>query len=140
MIERDRSGRDAAFQHRVQIAAMDVDVGTAVVPLGLGVEHELGHGLAGVPGAADVALRLDAGGDQPLFEAETAQHLGDVGGKDDAGADARKGRRLLVDFHRKARALQEAGGGQAAEAGADDGNPLFSIQSMRSLRRAASTR
>ena len=63
-------------------------------------------------------------GDQSLFEAEPAEHLGDVGGQNDAGTDARERRRLLVDLHREPRALQKAGRSQAAEAGADDCDPL----------------
>ena len=127
MIERDRSGSDAAFQHRVQVAAVDIDIGTAIAPLALGVEHELIHRLAGVPGAADVALRFDAGFDQCVLDAETAEHLRHVGAEDDARADPRERRCLLIDFHCKAGALQEAGGAQAAETGADDRNAFFLI-------------
>src|SRR5579862_690299 len=127
MIEGDRSRSYAAFQHRMQIAAMNVHVRAAVAPLGLGVEHELCQGLAGVPGTAHIAPRFDAGGDEALFQAKSAQHLADVGRKNDSSADARERRCLLVDLHRKACALQKSGCGQAAKSGPDDSNSLLSL-------------
>jgi hypothetical protein len=123
MVERDGAGRDAAHQHFMQIAAVDVHVRAAVPPLAFGIEHDLVNRFASVPGAADVALRFDAGGDQRIFQPEPAQHLADIGGEDDAGADARERRRLLVHLHRKAGALQKASRRQTAEPGADDSNP-----------------
>ena len=83
--------------------------------------------LAGVPGPADIAVRLDSDVDDHLLEAEAAQHLHHVGAENDAGADAGEGRRLLVDGDRETRALQEAGDRHPAKPGADDRNPRLPI-------------
>ena len=102
MIECDRSGRHGVLQHRVQVAAMDVDVRTAEAALTRGVERDLIHRFAAVPGAADILLRFDAGGDERVLQPEPAQHLGGVGRQNDAGPDPRKRRRLLENFYGKA--------------------------------------
>ena len=133
--ECDRARRNAALQHGMQVAAVDVHVGTAKAAFALRVEDDLVHRLARVPGAADVAIRLDAGRDEAVLEAEPAQHLGDVGRENDAGADPREGRRLLVDLHCKTGALQKAGGRQAAETGADDGDPRLPLHQGFTKRR-----
>jgi hypothetical protein len=110
VIEGDRARRDTLFQNRVQIAAVNMDVRPAEVPLLFGIEDDFVQRLAGVPGAAYVALRFDAGGAQRVFDAETAQHFRHVGAEDDAGANARKSRRLFVNAYIKASALQETRG------------------------------
>src|SRR5580704_552991 len=125
MIKRDGAGRDGVFQHGMQVAAMDMNVSAAEAALARRVEHDLVHRRAGVPGAADILPRFDAGRDQRVLEAEAAQHFRGVGGKNYSGADARERRRLLVDFDGKAGALQKAGGGQAAKPGADHRNALM---------------
>src|SRR5271155_4869873 len=102
MIEGDRFGSNSPFQHRVQVAAVDMDVGTAIMLLALRVEHDLVHRLAGVPGATDVAMRFDAGRDESVFEAKPAEHLGHICAEDDAGANPGKGGRLLVNLYCKA--------------------------------------
>ena len=66
------------------------------------VEHDLIHRFAAIPGAADILLRFDAGGDERVLEAESAQHFGGVGRQNDAGADPRERRRLLENPDGKA--------------------------------------
>ena len=127
MVEGDRFRRDDLRHDLVQIAPVDVEVGTAVSLLARLIEIDLVHGRAGVPGAADEALRLDAGSDQLVFDAEAAEHLHRIGAENDAGADARKGRRLFVNRHRKPGALQKTRDRQAAQPRADDGNLCFPI-------------
>ncbi len=104
----------------MQVAAVDVGIGSAKSRLARGVELDLVQRLAGVPGPADIAVRLDSGVDDHLFKAEAAQHLGDIGAQNDSGADAGEGRRLLVDGDREAGALQEACDRHPAEACADN--------------------
>ena len=133
MIEGDRSWRDALFEHGMQVAAVNIDIGAAESGLARGVELDLVHRLAGVPGAADVAVRLDAGLDDHLLDAEAAQHLHDVGAENDAGADAGERRRLLVDGDGEAGALQEAGDRHAAEPRADDRDPRLPIHCRSAL-------
>ena len=127
MIEGNGAGSDTLFQDRMQIAAVNVHVGSAEVLLFSGIEFDFVQRLTSVPGAADITLRFDAGGAQSVFDAEAAQHFGYVGAEDDACTNAREGGRLFVNAHRKTGALQEASGGQAAEAGADNCNPCRSI-------------
>ena len=57
---------------------------------------------------------------QVLLDAQPAQHLDRVRRHLDAGADAREARRLLVDVHVVPDALEKRGGGEPADAGADD--------------------
>ena len=127
MIECDRSGRHALLQHRMQIAAVNVGVGPAEPGLALGIELDLVHRLAGVPGPADIAVRLDSDVYDHLLEAEAAKHLHRVGAENDAGADAGEGGCLLVDGDRETRALQEARDRHPAKPGADDRNPRLPI-------------
>ena len=133
MIERDRAGHHALLQHRMQVAAVDVGIGTAEARLALGVEIDPVHGVAGVPGPADIAVRLDPDVHDHLLEAEAAKHLHDIGAEDDAGTDAGEGGRLLVDGDREARALQEACNRHPAEPGAHDRNPRLPIHCRSAL-------
>ena len=127
MAEDDRAGCDDALKNAMQIAAMDMHIGSAEAMLCFRIERDLIQRLATVPGAADIAPRLDAGLDETLLDAKTAQNFRDVGAQDDSSTDPRKGGCLLENLDRESGALQEAGGAQAAEAGADDRNPRCPI-------------
>jgi hypothetical protein len=56
MVERNRAGGDNAFQNAMQIAPMDIDIGTAITRFTRRIELDLIHRLAGVPGTADIGL------------------------------------------------------------------------------------
>ena len=116
MIEGNRSWRHALFENGMQVAAVNVGICSAKSGLARGIELDLVHRLAGVPGAADIGVCLDPLFDNHLFNAETAQHLHDVGAQNDSGADAGKSRGLLVNGDGEAGALQEAGDRHATEA------------------------
>src|SRR5580698_4134010 len=109
----------------MEVAAVNIEIRAAIKPFARIIEENLIHRLAGVPGATDVAMWFDAGRHQGLLDAETAQHLHHIGAQDDTRADAGEGRCLLIDFDRKAGALEEAGCAQPTEAGANDGNTLL---------------
>ena len=127
VVEGDRSGRHPLFQHGVQVAAMDIEIGAAETLLFRRVEPDLVHRRATIPRAADVALRLDPGRDQIRLEAQSTQHLGGICAENDSRADAREGRRLLVDGRCETRPLQESGYRQTAEARTHHGNACLSI-------------
>ncbi len=109
MVERDCPGGDNAFQHAMQVAAMNIDIGTTVPRFTRCVEQDLIHRLTRIPGAADVGIRLDAGFNQALFDAETAENLHHIGAEDDPCPDPREGWRLFIDRHRETRTLKETG-------------------------------
>src|ERR1700740_2108890 len=98
VIEGDRSGTNDTFEHSVKVAAVDVEIRAAIALLALGVEHDLVHRLAGVPSAADVAMRFDAGLDERLFDAKAAQNLHYVCAEDDPRSNSREGGRLIIDL------------------------------------------
>src|SRR5262245_27654812 len=114
----------------MQIAAMYVDIGAAEACLAGGAELQLIQGLARVPGTADERVRTDARPQEAALEPQATQHLHHVGTEDDAGTDAGKSRRLLVDGDGKALALQEGGARQSAEAGTDNGDAVAALQSF----------
>lgn len=60
MCEGDRAGSDGRFEHRMQIATVNVDVRPAEALLAGGIEGQLVQRLARVPGAADERIRADA--------------------------------------------------------------------------------
>ena len=133
MVEGDRSGRHPLFQHGVQVAPMDIEICAAETLLFRRVEPDIVHRRAGIPRAADVALRFDPGLDQVLLEAQTTQHLGGICAENDSSADPREGRRLLVDGRCETRPLQESRHRQTAEARAHDGDSRLSIHRQCSL-------
>ena len=142
MAEGDRSGLDGRLEHRMQVAPVDIDVRAAEALLAGGIERELVQRLARVPGAADEGVRADARFHERALYAQAPQHLHHVGAEDDAGADAGKGRRLLVDGDGEPLALQEGRTRQSAEACPDNGDPVPAIQSptpMRACERATIT-
>jgi len=94
------------------------------------VERQSVEGFTAVPGAADEGIGLYAGRREALLEIETPQHLGDIGAENDAGADAREARRLLIHRDGKARALQQSRGRQAGQSGAQNCNPCSAIHPL----------
>src|SRR5262249_49430908 len=87
MVKQNRFPRHGAFKHHMQVAAVDVDVGTAETPLAPAYEYFRIHRLAGVPRRADIGSRFEAGLHERRFNVETPQHLAHVGAEDDPGAD-----------------------------------------------------
>ncbi len=71
---------------------------------------------------------------------EPAQHLRNVSAKDDAGADARKTRRLLIDRDLEAGALQQPRHRQSGETRAENGDPCSAIHLSPSFQRRHSVR
>src|SRR5258708_6434781 len=116
----------------MEIAAMDVDVGAAKALLADGIEGQLVKGLTRVPGAADERVRANAHFQERLLHVQTPQHLHDVGAKDDAGADAGKRWRLLVDGYGKAFTLQERRARQSPKPGTHDSDPSPALQAFTS--------
>src|ERR1700722_1454005 len=114
MAEDDRAGCDDALENAMQIAAVDMHIGSAEALLCFRIERDRIQRLAAVPGAADVALRFDAGLDEGLLDSKAAQDFRDIGAQDDSGADSRKGGCLFEDPDRESGPLQESRGAQAA--------------------------
>ena len=101
---------------------MHQEIGHAVA-----VENRLAEWLgvgegAGVMVAGFVGFGLESLGEEAVFQAERVEHADGVGGLLDAGADAGKAPRLLIDAYVDADAAKAGGGGQSADAGADDGD------------------
>src|SRR5258708_8426262 len=107
MIEGHRVRRDGSMHDRMQIAAVNVEIGSAETRLAGCIEYHLIESLTGVPGATDIAMRLEAGLDEIPFDAEPAQRLRHVGAEDDSRTGAREGGGLLIDGPRKARPLPQ---------------------------------
>src|SRR6266478_3875550 len=124
MIEGHRVRRDGSMHDRMQIAAVNVEIGSAETRLAGCIEYHLIESLTGVPGATDIATRLEAGLDEIPFDAEPAQRLRHVGAEDDSRTDAGEGGGLLIDGRRKAGAPQEAGNSQTTEPCTDNRDTL----------------
>src|SRR6266446_1333612 len=122
------------MHHRMQIAAVNVEIGSAETRLARCIEYDFIERLTSVPGAADVAMRLEAARNQILFNAEPAQRLRHVGAENDSRTDAGKSWRLLIDGRRKARALEEAGNGQTTEPCTDNRDTLPTVHVAASTR------
>ena len=129
MIERDRLRRDRLLKDRVQVAPMDIQIWTAEACLTLRIKDNLIHCLPGVPGAADIAIRLYAGFDERTFNTEPPERFHDVGAENDSRPYAGESWSLFVDRDGKAGALQETGDAQSSEAGTDDRNPIIAFHS-----------
>src|SRR5215831_11153839 len=91
-VEPDGPFANNAFEHGMKVAAMDVQIWSAVASFAFGIEDDLVHRCAGIPCAADITVRLDSSGDEGILNIEPC-------------------RRLLVDCDRKASTLQESGDG-----------------------------
>jgi hypothetical protein len=131
----DRAGPERLLQQLVQVGAVDIDERPAEARFASLVERQSVKCFTAVPGAADEGIGPNAGGGESLLQLETAQHLGDIGAENDAGANARETRRLLVHRDGKARALQQPGDREAGEAGAQDGDPHSAIHPNTSSNR-----
>src|SRR5436305_10327065 len=118
------------MHHCMQIAAVNVEIESAETRLAGCIEYDFIERLTGVPGAADIAMRLEAARDQILFDAEPAQRLRHVGAEDDSRTNAGKSWGLLIHGRRKARALQEAGNCQTTEPCTDNRDTLPTVHAL----------
>ena len=122
-VQHDGLGVKAAhgvLQGEVQVAAMDLEVGRAVLLLVLLAERNLVQQLAGVEAAEFEGLgphgcRLEA-----RAHADVIEHLDRVGAHLDARAHLAELGRLFEDAHLVAALQKGCGGGQPAQARADD--------------------
>ena len=101
LAERDRAALECRVQHRMQIAAVHVDIGRTVMRFARRIERKLEQNFARVPFAADERFRMQADVGQRLLDPETAHHQHHVGAQMDSSTDAREGGSLLVHFHRE---------------------------------------
>jgi predicted ArsR family transcriptional regulator len=108
---------DLVEQDLVEVGAVQVVVGRAVVALVRLRERDLVQQLAGVVAPELVFLRLDADAVERVAQPQVVEHLHRVGALLDTGADLAELRRLLEDAHLEAALHQAGGGGEAAEPG-----------------------
>ena len=126
-IEMDRVrplAADRVEQHGVQIAAVEHHVGKAVALDRDRAEIEQLPGLAGAPEPDLLAGDDDAEPLGRLAEAQRIEHARAVRADLHAGAELLQLGRLLIDIDADALPDQRQRRGQAADAGADDGNVL----------------
>ncbi len=111
---------EAAEQHVEQVGPVRVVVGRPELRLGGRAERGEVEPLAGVPGAVVTCLRIDAHPREGLAEPEPAKDAGRVGTQLDPGADLGERPGLLEDERIDAALAQHEGGGDAADAAAND--------------------
>ena len=112
--------RHLVQQDLMEIGAVQVIVGRAVVALVRLGERDLVQELAGVIAPELVLLRLDSHLVERVAQPEVVEHLDGVGALLDARADFAELRRLLVDAHLEAAFHKTGRGRQAAETCAGD--------------------
>jgi hypothetical protein len=124
-------GRYDIGERRMQVAAMEREIGRAVALLDRAAERMLVGDRARHRVAVERGDRRERHVAQPRLDAEAAMHLHGVRALLDAGADARECFRLLIDLGLDADAAQRRRGRKAADAGADDGDPHVARMSHR---------
>ena len=99
---------------------MHQQIGRAVFRLSVGAKRQLVGQFVGVPVAIGPGVRLERGGANALLKPDAAQHPHRVRAHLDAGADANKARRLLVDGRIDATLVKRGRKREPAHPGADD--------------------
>ena len=107
-------------QRIVQVVAVQLKVRCAVALLVRLAQRQAMQQLAVVEAAELERLRPHRVRLQRRAQAQAIEHLHRIGAHLDAGADLAERGRLLGDAHAVPALQQRGGGGQAAEAGADD--------------------
>jgi len=117
-------GREARRDDREQVGAVNSQMGRAVEFLAPRIERRALQRAAVMPAPLMCAERPHCLAVEPLAEAESIQDAYRVRRHIDTAADLGELGRLLIDLDVEAGLAQRHRGGEAAEAGADDGDPV----------------
>ena len=108
------------MQGVVQVAAMEREIGRAVARFDRGAERMIVGDFAGISIAVERCRRGERNLPHALLDAQAAMHLERVRALLDAGADARKLLRLLIDLGHDAALEQRRCERETTDAGTDD--------------------
>ncbi len=130
-------GAHAFDQGLVQVVAMQGQIGRAIERHRHRADVEALPALAGVPQPDPLGFGGEGAGHHRRLQAQVEQHPRSIGAELNPGADLAQRRRLFVDLHVEAAPEQGQGAGQAADAGADDGDAARGLHPQRADRSSA---